>query len=37
MAIDAELSTEFPDDAAGLLIAGAAYSAALAQDFQILF
>ena len=37
MPIDAELSTEFSDDAAGLLIAGAAYSAALAQDLQILF
>ena len=32
MTIDAELSTESPDDAAGLLIAGAAYSAALAQN-----
>lgn len=37
MAIDAELSTEFSDDAAGLLIAGAAYSAALAQNLQIFF
>ena len=37
MPIDAELSTEFSDDAAGLLIAGAAYCAALAQDLQILF
>ena len=37
MAIDAELSAEFSDNAAGLLIAGAAYSAALAQDLQIFF
>ena len=37
MPIDAELSTEFSDDAAGLLIFGAAYSAALAQDLQIFF
>ena len=37
MPIDTVLLAELSDDAAGLLIAGATYSAALAQDLQILF